>query len=554
MIDLVVMMKTYLTRVTPVVSRLFSRGCRTFDRLTGNRNLAIAVLFFLTIGMGITGNLLKGSADDPSDDGAFYYDAAENLKDGRGFRSDIKQYWLDDWEETEEEGKIESPYFGIVTYPLFQSCVLRIDDSLMAIRIANSILSGLTVVVMFALVSKLFDERIAFLSSVLFIFNPLFFIMYTSILSEAFFLMIFMIPFYVLLRKDMEEILNRDLIIAGVISTIAFLSRMVGLLVVIGIIVWFLRYREWKKATVYGAASAISVLPWIIWNRVRMGYFFPFSHIAYTDKWPEAPTTISAGGPSSPLIALARDLLAFSTDLPSIQLFFILVPFIFIGIVNYSRDRKISLLIIFSLLSILFHLKVNYSMRYMIPIVPMLIPLGLRTFLNVVKRIEFRTILDVRISSEMVFAGFFSFILIVSALSIGNIILDARDSISENHNAEKYEFIAENASADAIICSTEPRHAHYFTERQTIILATNLDRSWLDEYIGFYNISYIVLEEISKEKYEDNSFLYGLYEGNETYLLGNHSLELSHEEPGYGNDMLFYRVERLQNDGTGASC
>ena len=509
-----------------------------------NKNLAMTILFVLTILIGIGGNFIKGSADDPSDDGAYYYDVAENLEEGRGFQSDIKQYWLDDWRETEEPGVIENPYIGVVLFPLYSSIVLRFDDSLMAIRIANTVVSGITIVLMFTLVSKLFNEKIAFLSSLIFIFNPLFFIFYTSILSEALFLMIYLVPFLVLVRKEIAKISTTDLILCGGFSALAFLSRMVGLLVIVSIFIWLIGNRKFRKGSIYGISTFTFLLPWLVWNKTRVGYFFPFLHIAAADRWPVVMEDVTHGNSSTNITHFARDLLAFTTDLTSIHLFFILVPFILIGILKFIKDKNISLIIIFSLITVLFHILTNYSLRYMAPIIPLMIPIGLKMLWTTIEKIDVRTILNVNISGKMVFASLIIFIIFVQSLAIANIINDSRDSISGNHNSEKYEYLTEISSKDAIICSTEPRHAHYFTERQTIILATNLNETDLDNYIDFYEISFIVLEDISIEKYEDNSFLYSLYEANDTYELGEYVLRLFHEEPGYGNDMIFYRVER----------
>ena len=89
-----------ITRLLNIISKLYHNASARVTLIIDNSRYAIAFLFGLTIIIGIGGNILIGSANDAGDDGAFYYDAAENLKEGRGFTSDIKSYWLDNWHES----------------------------------------------------------------------------------------------------------------------------------------------------------------------------------------------------------------------------------------------------------------------------------------------------------------------------------------------------------------------------------------------------------------------------------------------------------------------
>lgn len=517
-----------------------------FKRLIVNRKMTILSLFLFIILFGISTNLIMGTSNDPGDDGAYYYDAAENIKEGRGFVSDIKMYWLDNWNETEEKGKVENPYFGVVFYPLYEACVLSIDESIMAIRMANSIISGITIVLLFLIISKLFNDKIAFLSSLFFIFNPFFFMFYTSINSEAFYMMVYLVPFYIVLKFEDKNNGNKLLILAGVMSAIVFLSRMVGLLVIISIILWYLYRKKFKNVTIYGLSTFFALIPWLVWNYSIFSYLFPYSHIHTSHNWPAAGIAGSSTSIySSGILLQIKYFRLLGLHLVSINLFYFLMPFVIIGSIRLFKNKKHTLFIIFSLLTIVFHLKVNYNLRYMLPIVPLMIPFGLKTMMDTFKNFKKVNIFSVIITGKRIFALFVLFILLISLLSIADNIKDRREMSWNNRNYEKYQWLKENASGDAIICSTEPRHAHYFTNRQTIILAFNLDQTWMDRFIDFYSISYIVLEESSYTHYEDNDYLKTLYKGNETYSLSSYKLVLVHEALGYGNDILFYKIEKV---------
>lgn len=533
--------------------KLFLQTERKYNKIISNNKYSYSILFLVTIILGVFGNLIIGTANDPGRDGAYYYDGAENLKEGRGFVLDIKEYWLDDWAETEERGKVENPYFGIIIYPVFLCCIMFLNDSLMAIRIANTIISGFTVVLLYTLLSKVFDKNIAFISCLIIIFNQLFFRAYTSIVSESFYLLFYLIPFYILLSPNESEHSGKTIITAGIFSGIVFLSRFVGLLAIASILIWFVFHKKMKNAVIYVISALLTILPWLIWNRQTTGYYFPLAHIAGSLSWPAVISTASSSTSNSiPLLVYVRDFLKLGIDLTDISMFYILAPFVIIGMIRFSKDERISLFIIFTLITILFHLKVNYGMRYMLPIVPLLIPMGVKSMKDMLELIETTEIVGIQFSGKKVFSFLILLLLLISLFNIADYVKDGRDAVNSNHNYDKYQWLKENSLEDSIICSTEARHAHYFTGRQTIILALNLNQSYLDLFIDFYNISYVVVEKLSHSHYENNDYLISLYDGNETYDLGKYQLALVHEELGNDNDILFFRVI-IKNEAPGSN-
>ncbi len=538
-----------LNKLFKILAKTYGKVFGIYKYLLSHERMLLICLFLFTLIYNVPGILLLSTQNEPCSDGAYYYDEAKNILNGDGEVVYIKGIFFDDWEE--HKGEVETPSISGPAYPYFVAFIISISDSLLAIRIANTIISAFTVVIYFLLVKNLVNKKIAFLSSLILVFNPVYYMKGVALVTEPLFLLVFLLSFYFLLGTKDGISNNRNLILAGVFSGLAFLTRYVGLFLIVAVVIWLLFPRKkYKESFIYGLSSSAVILPWFLNNKITTGYFFPYRHISTMGLY---PTSEASGGgfsfsPISMFFLRGLNIYAFSVDISSILLFFILFPFIIIGILKYVQDKNFSLFILFSGFTLLYHFN-HYTIRYMLPLVPLLVPIGLLVMNDFVKHLGKISFFTVTLKPRHILSFMLGFLLILSAVSTPFFLKEGYIDPYYQNNESKYVWLEENAPDDSVMFCSEPRHARFFTGLDTVRLFYNLNETTFEELIEEYDASFVVVEEKNSDGYRSSELLSELFQN---YTLGNsidvgkYEVVLLHIEDDSKNAILFYGIEIIQ--------
>ena len=121
---------------------------------------------------------------------------------------------------------------GLVIY---QGTILKIFGSEMAIKIINSIVSSLTVLLVYYVSKKLTNEKVAKISSILYMILPISLIMNAMLNNQILSAFLMYIGIYFLIKKETKI---KDYIIAGVLISIGNILRPEGIIVIFSLIVF----------------------------------------------------------------------------------------------------------------------------------------------------------------------------------------------------------------------------------------------------------------------------------------------------------------------------
>ena len=538
-----------LNRFFKILGHTYQKVFGVYKYLLAHEKLLLVCLFTFTLVYNVPGILLLSTQNEPCSDGAYYYDEAKNILNGNGEVVYIKGIFFDDWEE--HKGEVETPSMSGPAYPYFVAFIISISDSLLAIRIANTIISAFTVVIYFLLVKNLVNKKIAFLSSLILVFNPLYYMKGVALVTEPLFLFVFLLSFYFLLGTREGISNNRNLILAGVFSGLAFLTRYVGLFLIVAVVIWLLFPRKkYKESFIYGLSSSAVILPWFFNNKMTTGYFFPYRHINTMGLYPTSGT--GGGGISFSPIGMfflrGFNIYVFSVEISSILLFSILFPFILIGILKYIQDKNLSLFILFSGFTLLYHFN-HYTTRYMLPLVPLLVPIGLMVMNDFVKQLGKISFFTVSLKPKHVLSFMLGLLFILSAVSTPFYLKEGYIDPYYQNNEAKYAWLEDNALDDSVMFCSEPRHARFFTGLEVVRLFYNLNETTFAELIEEYNASFVVVEEKDSGRYNGNELLSELYRNytlGHSMGVGKYRIVLRHIEDDSKNAILFYGVETIQ--------
>ncbi len=526
------------------------------DYLLTHRKTLLFTLFIITVFFRIPSLYLEheSSRNDPGDDSLQSILGAESLEEGNGYNIKyIKRFHPN----VDNELKPHLLYHFPPGYSLYIAGIFVINDAsiqtqpLLAIQIANTITFAFSVMILYLLLESLMEQKIAIASIVLLVANPQLLIFSTSLLSETLYIFICVLSLYLIIgKKDYSN--NKKMIgLSGFLGGLAFLVRYPGFLVVFSVILWYvLVKRKYINAFFYGSITFLTVLPWFL--LCFFEYNDPLPRLHGTHSYPpaEIDTTQSLLFSQSSILNSMKLIDAFGTSLGSIELLYMLAPFLIIGIILlYMKHESLSLFSILFIVTFLFHssgIGGGDIDRFMVLITFFGIPISVMTMKELINGASKVDILKVKINGERYFV--FMVLAILFFTSIHSIHESlAPGNYKDKHDDEKYEWLINQTEGGEVIASTEPHRSYYFTRLDTVKLAENLDERWLGKFISTYNISYIVIEEQTFTHY-DEGYLYTIFYENKTRPVGSqlyvesYTLTLIHLEDNYDNIIWFYRI------------
>lgn len=246
--------------------------------------------------------------------------------------------------------------------PVIIAFVYIFTSSLFMLNLIIPFLSSLGVVGIFFLAGKLFDEKTAVFSSVLFALFSLNIFWSSKILTDSLFLAMLIWACYFFWESFVEKKSIKSSILFGMFAAFAFLSRYS--------MMWFfpvfflfllMEYRSFrflieKRFWISAVSFALIVSPWIIFNYFQYGGFLGFLEHA-------SESSLRWG--AQPFLSYVR---IFLKD------FWMFIPFSILGFLRYREKKKeiLFLAVWFVVFFISVSLMGHKEARYLLPILPVL--------------------------------------------------------------------------------------------------------------------------------------------------------------------------------------
>jgi len=488
---------------------------------------------------------------DPGSDSIYYINFAENLLSNQKYQLDFVKpgFSMDDIHNL---NVISLPYvhYGFSVHPgyaIFLSLIFIFDNDISTIILVNTILFSFLSLFAYNFYCKFLSQRLSLLTTLVFVFNPYFYIWSTHIYTEILYILLIFISLNLLFDSNgaISDIKSK-IILSGLFSALAFITRFPFIFIFLGILLYSYLNGKNKVLKYYSLSFFAFISPLIIRNFSH--YFGQYGNLV------NAQNNGSVNNNSIIDISLILDPIRYvlytAEDISSLNFLFLLAPFALIGILTKfeSKWRPIIYMIIITVLghlvitSILGRL-INY--RYFVVLYPLILPISIITlddFSNKYGKLKLAFITrSCTITSVLI-----SIIIISSSVSL---VSDFKEKASfPQHNSGNYSWIIEDSNSEDIVLSFSPHRTYYFTNLNCIYFIPQISSNeTFDLLISQYNISYIVIEEeYFTNNLEMNYYVLDLFDiDNEIILTDNYRIVKEYTDDESGASIWFYKIESI---------
>ena len=188
-------------------------------------------------------------------------------------------------------------------YPFLMSLVMKVSDTFVAQKVFNSILLGLSCLLLYFIVFEFSRNKLTSLTiSLLPTLNYLILHFSTMMMSETSFIAFSMLSFFALFKlrenDDFISILKDPYFYILVItSTYAYHIRTQGISLIVAFIVFFLIKKKWKHSLSYLCGFIICALPWMIRNKLAgIGSSRYLHQVLAVNHWRPEEGSMTFGG------------------------------------------------------------------------------------------------------------------------------------------------------------------------------------------------------------------------------------------------------------------
>ncbi|MFH1473786.1 MAG: glycosyltransferase family 39 protein [Candidatus Aenigmatarchaeota archaeon] len=369
------------------------------------------------------------------------------------------------------------PLWGVILAPVF----LMTDNLQLAVNIIltiATILDTLTVFMLFKLSEKLFGKKIGLMSAALYGLNP--FIMFQSLNGIEMVLYVFLVIttlfYYCNLDKKMK---NKNLIVLGALIGLTLLSRLDGIFLLMAILadmLWKSKKKlitGIKRGALVVIVAGLVVSPWFLWNyatfgsivqssavaKYNMGHgIFPFLNTVAPESISDSLSMITENiVRSAGAVAHQFGVIDFNSNFITIIIsLFVSVTLLY----SLSSFKRLNVFILYALLLLSFYNIYFWGVqiRYLTPIMPMIIMMASYGFYNLVKKIK---------KNDVLMAAIF----VLFILLLVNNGIRQWDKGYYNWQSEMYEdalWIKGNTTPSTIVGSFNSGIYIYFSERKVV--------------------------------------------------------------------------------------
>ena len=153
-------------------------------------------------------------------------------------------------------------------------------DSPLPMLLLQIALSAATAILLFELGRRRFDERVALVMAAVWLLYPTAIIFSAMLFTETLFVFLWVLALLLFDRLDEGGYRPLDAAVLGVVSGLAMLTRAVGVVVAVSLIIYIALIRferpprvRLRAALILGAACLLTVLPWMVRNYSAVGRF-----------------------------------------------------------------------------------------------------------------------------------------------------------------------------------------------------------------------------------------------------------------------------------------
>ena len=533
---------------------------RCYRFLVTHEKILLVFLFILVL-LSRGPWLLFIALDDPGDDSAFYINIGKNVAEGDGYSSDFKETFYDR-DGKDNNTDIDDQAFMIPpVYPAFLAIGFLLNYSALTAKVIQTLLFGVFICVYYIFVKACFDRKIAFFSSLLLVFDPLLFQNSVQPMTDIMSLLLMVsVLYFIKLYEEKENV--KYVYYAGIATAIAFLTREPNLIIFLLISGIMVHKKKYKIAALFAVAFFVIILPWYFYQLIDTGYILPRLHVG--KNFPGSPITPHLEKRSTIinvfLFAFREVYTMIVHDYFLSGVFVIFLPFIILGVIKYIISPKKSYIctFLFSILIVIFYFGGHILLRgghagyrYYFPPYIFFLPLGLGVFFDYAEHLGEKlksNILHLNINANVILTFFVACSILISS---GTIIMKAYDiKTNEYDDSKNYEWLKNNATKDGLIATTNPQRCTYFTDLKCIRLPRNVDDFYLEEFISFYNVSYLFIKESYDPGFDFSyNWVTQVFNGTQIISLHNYNLMLvfSHKQPQDFGYAWTYEVEKIQN-------
>lgn len=444
------------------------------------KNKILVPLFFLAFLVWFFYFLLRPDFFS-SEDAAIYADIARNIVSGKGAVSNsLYPFFLDKIPPSSGPWPSLYPHF----YPLVLSLgFLIFGISQVSSAATNGVFFLATLSFLFLLAKRLFNQKVAILSSLWYIFNPSLLGFSTSGMTESLFIFLTVASFYFLFLENSQPFLT------GFLIGLSYLTRFQGilfLLITLGVLllqkktrgreIIYLLIGFFLPVIIYKLLLPPTVLDYggfkesFIWSIISTGAIIPQAGVSSILK-PPALDALPAN------LALVFKKIVFNfyyflqgfltATIPTIVVLYILNFFLPTSKkASQFRILILSLLITFAF----FHFITLFEFRYLQTLLPFIIILSSATFLAFLEKFTPKKLAQ--------YAAIFTFLFIILPLftSSGSGTAIKRAFAHPRKTTILYllaKIVKENTSSEAITVTDKAAHIAWYGNRKTILLPLN---------------------------------------------------------------------------------
>ena len=311
---------------------LFSKFAMVFDRFkdlsnSESRKKAIIIIFLvLVISLKLFLSEYRPDHIDPGGDSSFILDGAQNIKNGNGYVHD--SIWLFDENDGVRNKDITRPgYMYPPVMPILVSIIFIFTESIFVTIMVQIFIFLLTILLYYELVSKTFNSKIAFFSSICLIANPILIYEVVAVPRNHILGLLSIVFFFFIFYKDINERYKYYLI--GIVAAISYLTRDINLLLLISICIYFALNKKFIESSKILVSFMVVTFPWFYRNykyygtinprATTVGYYYPPAGL------PDSSTGfISASIEYGEIVSLLSTMHTLLFDFSSPEFYFIL--------------------------------------------------------------------------------------------------------------------------------------------------------------------------------------------------------------------------------------
>ncbi|AUC14147.1 hypothetical protein BTO06_02825 [Tenacibaculum sp. SZ-18] len=439
-------------------------------------------------------------------DNASYYILGNSIADGEGYKN------------IHNKSKSEHFHFPPGYPTIIAATIKTFSNRISVIKITNGLFFlGSIYVLFFLIISFTNNNFIAWISSLIVLFNYHLLQYSTIMMSEIPFTFFSLLSLFLFIKIDFEKYILRNytfLLFLGCL-VFSFYIRTIGIALLLSFTFVLIIQKKWKYSLVTVLSFTLLYLPWFLRNKS--------SHNSYTSQFflknpyqPELGTInfydileriiinihryITKEIPS----ALTHTKEVLYVDSSNIQEWIIgvtCIAFILLGLCKLTKHRNLVIIYIFSFFGILMLWPyVWYGTRFLLPLVPFLIFLFAYGIFHMIKLI----LKKVNSSKRKLIQNLTMCFLLIAWLSfygyssIQKLNKKAKSGYANNYTNyfEFAKWIKNNSSQNSVTCSRKGALFYLFSRKHVTGYLNTTNREKQIEYLKNKNVDYVVLEQL----------------------------------------------------------